>query len=108
MNHERENGKKNTREIVVLDDNKKYLCTWNGIFDFTKNSLNHPYGGHGYCGKMSTVYKSCTSSSCGVSSYKSCRDNDCGVERYKLCRHSQCGVEEYNTCYHYRPCDEYS
>ena len=49
---------------------------------FTKNSLNHPYGGRGYCGKQSTVYKSC--------------------------RTSACGVEEYKTCYHYRPCDKYS
>ena len=62
---------------------------------FTKNSLNHPYGGRGYCGKQSTVYKSCRTSACGVASYKSCRT-------------SACGVEEYKTCYHYRPCDKYS
>ena len=79
-----------------------------GSYCFTKNSLSHPYGGHGYCGKTGTVYKSCRSSSCGVASYKSCRDDSCGVERYKLCRHSQCGVEEYKTCYHYRPCDKLS
>ena len=68
---------------------------------FTKYSLSHPYGGHGYCGKSGTVYNLCTSSACGIKSYKQCRTAACGVDIYYECRHSECGIERYKECWHY-------
>lgn len=56
---------------------------------FKINSLEHPYGGKGYCGITKTIYKSCEN-------YK------CGIATYKKCRTKECGVEEYNNCYHYK------
>ena len=58
-----------------------------GNYCFTKNSLSHPYGGHGYCGKTGTVYNKCANSACGVSYYKYCADPACGVKLYKECWH---------------------
>ena len=65
---------------------------------------------HCSCSK-SCGYKSCATSSCGVSSYKSCaasacgyatcRASACGVASYKSCRHSSCGVDKYKECWHY-------
>ena len=54
---------------------------------FTRNSLNHPYGGRGYCGKISTVYKKCSKPACGVSYYNYCEDPACGVKVYSICWH---------------------
>ena len=36
----RKNGLNNAKEIIVFGNNNNYICTWIGITDFTKNSID--------------------------------------------------------------------
>lgn len=40
LNAGKENGHKNAKKLIVFDNNNKYICTWNGVANFSKNSIN--------------------------------------------------------------------
>ena len=72
---------------------------------FKRYSYEHPFGGHGYCGKSGTIYNSCANSACGVKSYKKCENVACGVHLYKLCEDEACGVKYHSVCWSFNePC----
>lgn len=40
INASRETGRKNAKELIIFNSDKKYICTWNGVADFSRNSID--------------------------------------------------------------------